>query len=172
MDPAERFLEPLLEAVLDPRFLLLLVGRVADERRLVCIADEARADKPPVVLPDGDHLRGDLDLLLPGDDNIVVAVVFQPEDVLFRRDARVHDDQGLCLEGKGGKGGDHALEGARFAHVPVEDFRPLGEAVGVEHHPQGEQRAVASLLLRHAEAGLVVVLPRTLEEGVREVERG
>ena len=79
------------------------------------------------------------------DHQIAVAVVAQPSHTSVGGDAAVHHHQGAdrrlqCFE--------HPGQRPVFPDVAGEDLRAAHEAAGIEHQAQGQQRAVAALLLR------------------------
>ena len=67
------------------------------------------------------------------------------------------------------QGVEHGRQGRVFVDRAREHFGPAHEARAVEHQPQGEQRAIAALLLGVAAFGLGLGRRLTLEEGVGQV---
>ena len=100
------------------------------------------------------------------DHQIAVAVVAQPRHTGVGGDTAVHHHQGAgrrlqCFE--------HPGQRPVFADVAGEDLRAAHEAAGIEHQAQGQQRAVAALLLRVPALRLRLVARLALEVGVGQV---
>ena len=103
------------------------------------------------------------------DDQIPVAVLTQPRDTRVGGDAAVHHHQGA---GRRLERLEHPGQGAVFPDVAGEDLRPAHEAAGVEHQAQGQQRAIAALLLRVPALGLRLLARLAFEVGVGQVVEG
>ena len=100
------------------------------------------------------------------DDQIAVAVVAQPRHASIGGDAAVHHHQGA---GRRPQRLQHPGQRPVFPDVTAEDLRAAHEAAGVEHQAQGQQWAVAALLLRVPALRLRLLARLAFEVGVRKV---
>ena len=81
---------------------------------------------------------------LAAHDQVAVALLTQPVQPLLGGDAAVHHHQGGA---RGVERIEHLGERVMLAHIAGEDLGAAHEAAGVEHQPQGEERAVGALVL-------------------------
>ena len=165
--------------------LLEAPGEAFDDGALLgraLLGEAVRARLPTVVGHDllemhvpvrrGADAYGVFGIEVPGvfaaDDQVPIPLLAQPAHALLGGDAAVHHHQGTA---RGIEGIEHLRQGAVFAYVAGEHLGAAHEAAGVEHQPQGEQRAVGALVLGVSAPGLRLPPRPALEVGVGQIVR-
>ena len=97
---------------------------------------------------------------------VAVAVLTQPPQPVFGGDSAVHHHQGGA---RGVERVEHLGKREVLAHVAGEDLGATHESAGVEHQPQGEQRAIGTLVLGVSTQRLGLAPRLALEVGIAQV---
>ena len=103
---------------------------------------------------------------LAAHDQVTIPLLAQPLEAVLGRDAAVHHHHGGA---RGLERFEHLGERVMLAHVAGEHLRAAHEAAGVEHQPQGEQRAIGTLVLGVSAQRLGLAAHLALEVGVGQV---
>ena len=104
----------------------------------------------------------------PTHHQVAVSLVTQPLDAVLGGDAAVHHHQGGA---RGVERIQHLGQRVMFAHVAGEHLRAAHESTGIEHQPQGEERAIGALFLGVSASCLGLPARLAFEEGVGQVEK-
>ena len=102
------------------------------------------------------------------DHQVAVALLTQPLDAVLGGDSAVHHHQGTA---RGVERIEHLGQRVMFAHVAGEDLRATHEAAGIEHQPQGEERAIGAFFLGVSASCLGLSARLAFEVGVGQVEK-
>ena len=100
------------------------------------------------------------------DHQVAVALLTQPLDAVLGGDSAVHHHQGTA---RGVERIEHLGQRVMFAHVAGEDLRATHEAAGIEHQPQGEERAIGAFFLGVSASCLGLSARLAFEVGVGQV---
>jgi hypothetical protein len=100
---------------------------------------------------------------------IAIAVFLQPENILFRSDSPIQDDQGTFRRAESLQ---HLFERPRFHRVPREHPRASHEAAPVQHQAQGHPGTIATLLLRVSPLRFPISARGPFKIGIRQVIQG
>ena len=103
---------------------------------------------------------------LAAHDQVAVALLAQPVQPLLGGDAAVHHHQ---RGARGMESIEHLGERVMLAHIAGEDLGAAYEAAGVEHQPQGEQRAIGAFVLGVSAQRLGLAPRLALEVGIAQV---
>ena len=169
MELLQLALEARGEAVCDAPLLFRPRLGVAVEARLPAVGVDDLVDMDRAARAGLDGLRQfgvEAAGAFPADRQITGAVPAQPGDVGLGGDARVHHYQRVRRRAQGL---EHRRQGPVFIDRAGEDLGAAHEARAVEHQPQGQQRAIRTLLLGVAASGLALGRRLALEEGVGQV---
>ena len=100
------------------------------------------------------------------DHQVAVALLTQPLDAVLGGDSAVHHHQGTA---RGVERIEHLGQRVMFAHVAGEDLRAVHEAAGIEHQPQGEERAIGAFFLGVSASCLGLSARLAFEVGVGDI---
>ena len=100
------------------------------------------------------------------DGEVAVALFSEPGEIGFGGDAGIHDDERAV---GGVETLEHVLQRAPLGDVSGEHLRAADEATAVEHHAEGNQRTVGTLLLRTSARGLGIFLGGAFKVGIDQV---
>ena len=100
------------------------------------------------------------------DHQVAVSVLAQPLDAVLGGDAAVHHHQGGA---RGVERIEHLGQCVMFAHVAGEDLGAAHEGAGIEHQPQGEERAIGAFVLGVSASCLGLPARPAFEEGIGQV---
>ena len=100
------------------------------------------------------------------DHQVAVALLTQPPHAVLGGDSAVHHHQGGA---RGVERVEHLGQRVMFAHVAGEDLRATHEAAGIEHQPQGEERAIGAFFLGVSASCLGLPARLAFEVGIGQV---
>ena len=102
----------------------------------------------------------------PTHHQVTVSLVTQPLDAVLGGDSAVHHHQGGA---RGVERIQHLGQRVMFAHVAGEHLRAAHESTGIEHQPQGEERAIGAFSLGVSASCLGLSARLAFEIGIGQV---